>query len=49
MKGDFKSSLGDLREKFQDSVVAKGFLCSTSCFNRDCYLGTVSCNVFSIK
>ena len=34
---------------FLDSVVAKGFLCSTS-QNRDCYLGTVSCNVFfSIK
>ena len=34
--------LDDLREKFQGSMVAKGLLCST----RDCYLGTVSCNVF---
>ena len=24
------SLLGDLRENFQDNVVAKGFLCSTS-------------------
>ena len=32
-------TLCDLTEKrFQDSVVAKGFLC----LNRDCYLGTVA-------
>ena len=35
-------------KKFQDNVVAKGYLCSTS-QNRGCYLGAVSWNVLSIK
>ena len=35
-------------KKFQDSLVVKGFLCSTS-WNRDYCLRTVSCNVFSIQ
>ena len=45
---NFEESWGSNGKNFQDSVVAKGFLCSTIS-NKGCYPGTVSCNVFFIK
>ena len=41
---------GDQREKFsRERIVAKVFLVKLSKVRKDCYLGTVSCNVISIK